>query len=195
MLMLLDEDWVAAAQLMRSAVASGQRSGWPLREHIALIGQALAATQVSSFDEAEAALQAALTHRFYAVCRWHHWIVALVEAELAQRRGQLERALAALRRAFDTGRAFGFDFGPMPYCCGDMMSRLAALALDARHRHAVRAADGAPARAARAERGARRMAMAGAHPHAGPFCHRARRRCRPRRRARKAASRSNCSSC
>jgi LuxR family transcriptional regulator, maltose regulon positive regulatory protein len=129
LLMLLDEDWRAAAQSMRAAVASGRHSGWPLREHIALIGQALAATQVDSFDEAETALQAALDHRFYAVCRWHHWILALVEAQLADRRGQRARALAALRRAFATGRACGFDFGPMPYCCTGMMPRLAALAL------------------------------------------------------------------
>ncbi|MEP6969772.1 MAG: BTAD domain-containing putative transcriptional regulator [Betaproteobacteria bacterium] len=129
MLMLLDEDWRSAAQLMRAAVVSGRDSGWPLREHIALIGQALAATQVDSFDEAETALQAALDHPFYWVCRWHHWILALVEARLADRRGQGPRALDALRRAFATGRACGFDFGPMPYCCGDMMPRLAALAL------------------------------------------------------------------
>ena len=41
MLMLLDADWRAAAQLMRAAVTSGRHSGWPLREHIALIGQGL----------------------------------------------------------------------------------------------------------------------------------------------------------
>lgn len=129
MLMLLDEDWRSAAQLMRAAVSSGRDSGWPLREHIALIGQTLAATQVGSFDEAEAALQAAIDHRFYAICRWHHWILGLVEAHLADRRGQEPRALVALRRALEIGRACGFDFGPMPYCCSDMMPRLAALAL------------------------------------------------------------------
>ena len=129
LLMLLDEDWHGAAQLMRLAVVSGRASGWPLREHIALIGQALAATQVGGFDEAEAALQAARDHRFYAVCRWHHWILALVEAQLADRRDDRSRAVAALQRAFATGRACGFDFGPMPYCCGNMMPRLAALAL------------------------------------------------------------------
>ncbi len=129
MLMLLDEDWRSAAQLMRAAVASGRDSGWPLREHIALIGQALAATQVDSFDEAESALQSALDHPFHVVCRWHHWILALVEAWLAERRGQQPRALGALRRAFAIGRSCGYDFGPMPYCCGDMMPRLAALAL------------------------------------------------------------------
>jgi LuxR family maltose regulon positive regulatory protein len=132
MLMLLDADWAGAAQSMRASVASGRDSGWPLREHIALLGQALAATQVGAWAEAEAALQAALTHRFHAVCRWHHWIAALIEAELALRQGQQPRALAALERAITTGRECGYDFGPMPYCCGDMMARLADLAL--RHR-------------------------------------------------------------
>jgi len=130
MLMLLDEDWRGAAQLMRAAVTSGRDSGWPLREHIALLGHALAATQVDSLAEAEQALQDALAHPFYAVCRWHHWIAALVEANLAERQRDRPRALTALRRAFATGRECGFDFGPMPYCCGDMMSRLAALALE-----------------------------------------------------------------
>ncbi len=130
LLMLLDADWAGAAQLMRAAVDSGRASGWPLREHVALLGQALAATQVRSFVEAEEALAAAYTHPFYAVCRWHHWIAALIEAHLAETRGDRTRALAALRRAFASGREWGFDFGPMPYCCGDMMPRLAALALE-----------------------------------------------------------------
>ncbi len=155
LLMLLDKDWHAAAQLMRLAVSSGRASGWPLREHIALIGQTLAATQVDSFDEAETALAAVFAHRFYAVCRWHHWIAALVEANLADRRGDEARAVAALRRGFAVGRACGFDFGPMPYCCGDMMSRLAALALahdidtpfvqQMVRRHGLPAPPGAPA--------------------------------------------------
>lgn len=155
MLMLLDQDWHAAAQLMRAAVGSGRDSGWPLREHIALIGQTLAATQIDGFDEAETALKAVLAHRFYAVCRWHHWIAALVEANLADRRGDAPRTLAALRRGFSVAQACGFDFGPMPYCCGDMMSRLAALALahdidtlfvqQMVRRHALPAPPGAPA--------------------------------------------------
>jgi DNA-binding SARP family transcriptional activator len=130
LLMLLDADWTGAARLMRSAVASGRASGWPLREHIALLGQALTATQVGRFDEAEAALQSVLEHPFHAVCRWHHWLAALIEAHLAERRGQRSRALAALARAFALGREHGFDFGPMPFSCGDMMPRLAALALE-----------------------------------------------------------------
>lgn len=130
LLMLLDGDWDHAARLMRAAVASGRASGWPLREHIALLGLALAATQADAFDEAEEALSAALAHSFYAVCTWHHWIAALIEAQLARRRGDLVRSLGALARAFATGRAYGYDFGPLPYCCGDMMSQLALLALE-----------------------------------------------------------------
>jgi DNA-binding SARP family transcriptional activator len=130
LLMMLDGDWRSAAQLMRSAVTSGRASGWPLREHIALLGQALAATQVGAFDEAEDALRAVLVHRFYAVCRWHQWLAALIEAYLAEQQGNRPRGLAALGRAFAIGREYGYDFGPMPYCCGDMMPRLASLALE-----------------------------------------------------------------
>ena len=129
MLMLLDGDWTGADQLMRAAVVSGQASGWPLREHIALLGQTLAATQVGALADAQTTLDAVLAHPFYAVCRWHHWLAALIEAHLAEHSGQRARALAALARAFALGREHGFDFGPMPYCCGDMMPRLAALAL------------------------------------------------------------------
>ncbi len=128
-LMLLDGDWSNAARLMRAAVASGRASGWPLREHIAMLGHVLAATQTGAFDEAETQLQAVYAHPFYAVCRWHHWIGALIEAQLADRRRDRPRCLATLTRAFAIGRENGYDFGPMPYCCGDMMSRLAMLAL------------------------------------------------------------------
>lgn len=129
LLMLLDRDWGSAATLMRSAVDSGRASGWPLREHIALLGHTLAATQTGAFVEAKAALQAVLRHRFYTVCRWHHWLAALIEANLADRLGDRARCLSALTRAFAIGQEFGFDFGPLLYCCGDVMPRLASLAL------------------------------------------------------------------
>ena len=64
------------------------------------------------------------------MCIWHHWIGALIEAHLAERRGDRPRALASLARAFRVGRDNGYDFGPMPYCAGDMMSRLMLLALE-----------------------------------------------------------------
>ena len=130
LLMMLEGDWTRADTLMRAAVTSGKASGWPLREHIALLGRTLAATQVGDIDGAEAALQRVRDHPFHAVCRWHHWLADLIEAHLAERRTDRPRALRVLRSAFAVGRECGFDFGPMPFCCGDMMPRLAALALE-----------------------------------------------------------------
>ncbi len=129
LLMLLDAQWGDAALLMRASVVSSEKSGWPMRQHIALLGLTLTCTQAGAFADAEAALQAMLNHRFYRVCRWHHWIGGLIEAHLALCQNDLARCLAALKSAFATGREFGYDFGPMPYCCGDMMPRLASIAL------------------------------------------------------------------
>jgi LuxR family transcriptional regulator, maltose regulon positive regulatory protein len=64
------------------------------------------------------------------MCRWHHWLAGLIEAQLAERRGDRARSLDALRRALAVGRECGFDFGPMPFCCGDMMPSLCSLALE-----------------------------------------------------------------
>ncbi len=130
MLALLERDWNGALRLMREAVESAHASGWPLRVHIALLGRALAATETGQWEEAEEALREAYAHPFYAACRWHHWIAALIEANLAHRRSDGARCVAALRRGFAVGREHGYDFGPLPYCCGDMMPRLVAVALE-----------------------------------------------------------------
>ena len=130
LLMLLDGEWHNAAKLMRSAVATGRASGWPLREHIALLGLALAATEAGEFDEAKASMQAAVAHPFNTVCVWHHWIGGLIAAHLADRLGDRPACVVALTRAFAVAREHGYDFGPMPYCCGNMMSRLAWIAIE-----------------------------------------------------------------
>ena len=129
LLLLLEGNWSGASRSMHAAVASGRASGWPLREHIALLGQTLTCAQVGAFDEAEAALRAVKAHRFFAACHWHQWVASLIEAQLALRLGDEARSRVAVARAFAIGRKYGYDFGPMPYCCGDMMSRLASLAL------------------------------------------------------------------
>ena len=129
LLMLLGGDWASAALSMQAAVASGRASNWPLREHIALLGQTLTCTQTGAYADSEDALLAVKAHRFYAVCPWHQWLAALIEAQLASKRHDEQRCLQAIGRAFALGRKHGYNFGPMPYCCGDMMSRLASLAL------------------------------------------------------------------
>ena len=130
LLALLEGDWTEADRLMRASLASAPASGWPLRINIAQLGAAMTATQVGDFDRAQATLAAARAEPFFAVCRFHHWIGALVAADLADRRGDLPGSLAELRAAFTVAREHGYDHGPLPYCCGQTMSRLCALALE-----------------------------------------------------------------
>ena len=129
LLAMLDGDWAEADRLMRASLASAPASGWPLRVNIAQLGAAMAATQVGDFERAERTLVAARAEPFFAVCRFHHWIGALVAADLADRRGDTPGSLAALREAFAVAREHGYDHGPLPFCCGDTLSRLCALAL------------------------------------------------------------------
>lgn len=129
MLALLRSDWPLAYRLMSASQHSAAASGWPLRQNISQLGVAIAATQVGDFDAAELALSQAMAAPFYAVCQFHHWIAALVQADLAAQRGDQAGCLAALRRGFAVARQHGFDYGPLPFCCGQTMSRLCALAL------------------------------------------------------------------
>ncbi len=129
LLALLDGNWILAHRLMRASRESARESGWPLRENIALIGLAMTSTQTGDFAEAAAALAEARTQPFYAVCTFHHWIAGLVHADMADQRGDLPECLGALRAAFAVARTYGFDYGPLPFCCGETMSRLCALAL------------------------------------------------------------------
>ncbi len=126
---LLEGDPVAASRLMRESITAGRASGWPLREHIALLGHAMAATEGGELDTAAGVLADALAHPFHGVCPWHRWLGAMVEANLADRRRDLPGTLAALRRAFALHRTHGFDSGPLLHGTGDVMPRLCAVAL------------------------------------------------------------------
>ncbi|MEO7278372.1 MAG: BTAD domain-containing putative transcriptional regulator [Casimicrobium sp.] len=129
LLALLDGNWILAHRLMRASRESARDCGWPLRENVSLIGLAMTATQTGDFAEAAAALAEAQAQPFYAVCKFHHWIAGLVHADLADQRGDPAECLSALRQAFAVARTYGYDYGPLPYCCGETMSRLCALAL------------------------------------------------------------------
>ena len=129
MLALLEGDTATALRLMRASVASAAQGAFPMRQHIALIANALAAAHGGEHDEARRLLDAVQAHPFHAVCRWHHWVAGVVAAYAALRRGDEMQALQQLRAALSVARAYGFRHGPMLYCCGDMMARLSALAL------------------------------------------------------------------
>ena len=134
-LALLEDDRPTALRMMRESVASGRAGGFPMREHIALIGNALAAASGDEHAEAAALLDAVFTHPFHADCRWHHWVAGAVAAYAALRRGDDSVVLTYLRSALGVARAHGYRHGPMLFACGDMMSRLMELAL----RHGIEA--------------------------------------------------------
>jgi LuxR family transcriptional regulator, maltose regulon positive regulatory protein len=128
-LALLEDDRATALRLMRDSVASGHQGGMPMREHIALIANALAAAYSDEHHEAARLLDALFAHPFYAICGWHHWVAGNVAAYAALRRGDVPAALDHLRVTLGVARAHGFRHGPMLFACGEMMARLADLAL------------------------------------------------------------------
>jgi LuxR family transcriptional regulator, maltose regulon positive regulatory protein len=130
MLALLEDDRATAIRLMRASVVSARAGGFPMREHIALIANALAAARSDAHAEAEQLIADVFAHPFHGICRWHHWVAGIVAAYAARRRGDLPQALTYLRGALATARDCGFRYGPMLYCAGDMMSQLSALALE-----------------------------------------------------------------
>ena len=126
---LLEGDSSTALRLMRASVVSARAGGFPMREHIALIAHALAAAHHGEHDEAARVLEEVFAHPFFALDGWHHWVAGTVAAYAALCRGDESGALARLAPALAVARDCGFRHGPMLYCCGDMIARLAALAL------------------------------------------------------------------
>jgi tetratricopeptide (TPR) repeat protein len=133
LLAMLEGDFPTALRLSRAAVISARASGFHLREHIALIANALAAAHLDAHEEARSLLDEVFAHPFHAVCRWHHWVAGAVAAYAALRRGALQEALDHLRIALAVARECGFRHSPILLCCSDLLPRITALAL----RHAI----------------------------------------------------------
>ena len=129
MLALLEDDRPAALRLARAAVASAREGGLPMREHIALINNALAAAHIGDHEEAARLVAEVFAHPFYALCVWHHWVGGIVAAYAALQRGDEADALQRLRVALASAQTHGYRYGPMLYAASGMMPHLAALAL------------------------------------------------------------------
>jgi ATP/maltotriose-dependent transcriptional regulator MalT/DNA-binding SARP family transcriptional activator len=136
MVALSEGDAAAALPSLRQAVALAQVTGSPGRERIASFGLALAATAAGELDAAETALAAATRDASFGQVRFHRWVVAMVEAGLADRRGDLLRCLGALRNGFALAREGGYCYAPAPFSSPGLMPRLCALAL----RHGIESA-------------------------------------------------------
>ncbi len=129
MVALMEEDRPAALRLARAAVVSGRRSGFAVREHVALICHALAAAHSEQTDEAQHVLAQVRNHPLQAICPWHQWISGCVAAYSALRRGDTLEAVEELRAAMRLSARFGFRLGPQLLVITEMMPRLLALAL------------------------------------------------------------------
>jgi LuxR family transcriptional regulator, maltose regulon positive regulatory protein len=129
MLALLEGDAPTALRLMRAAVASARAGGFRMREHIALIANALAAAHACEHAEAQRLLDQVFSHPMFATCRWHHWVGGCVAAYAALQRDDEAGVQQHLRTALRVARECGWRHGPMLFLCGDMMARLCALAL------------------------------------------------------------------
>ncbi len=114
LLALQEGDRPTALRLMRAAVTSGVHSGFPMREHIALIANALAAAVSDEHAEAEQMLNLVFAHPFHEICVWHHWVAGNVAAYVALRRGDQLVALEHLRAA---SRSAGNTVIGMGRCC------------------------------------------------------------------------------
>lgn len=129
MLALCENDPDAALAHMRAAVTSARQYGWVIREHLAMIGIALAAAASGKAADAEAMLGEVWAHPIFPVCRFHQWIGGMVAAYAAERSGQRDAALARLAEALGVARAHGYRHGPLLRVVRDLLPRLAALAL------------------------------------------------------------------
>jgi LuxR family maltose regulon positive regulatory protein len=136
MVALSEGDAAAALPSLREAVTLARTTGSPGRERIASFGLALAATAAGDLDAAEAALAAATRDPSFGQVRFHRWVVAMVEAGLADRRGDAQRCLRALREGFALAREGGYCYAPAPFSSPGLMPRLCALAL----RHGIETA-------------------------------------------------------
>lgn len=129
MVALLEGDRSAALRLARAAVESGRRSGFIVREHIAMISHALAAACNGSHELAERLLDEVLSHPILPVCHWHRWIGNAVAAYAALLRDDEALALVRTHTAFAVAREHGFRAGPQLRAAPELLPRLVQLSL------------------------------------------------------------------
>ena len=127
--LIAERQFETALVHLRLATAHARSAGSPGRERVASFTTAVAAAWADRFDEAEAALVNARSHPSYHVCHFHRWVIAMIEAHVADRRGDRPRALMALRQGLSIARDGGYTFAPGIFATG-IMPRLCALALE-----------------------------------------------------------------
>ena len=127
---LLECDTAGAVRHFNRCLDAASRAGRPSGETTMTCNAALAAIQHGDYEQAEVLLKRARSNRSYLGSRINEFGGSLVEAHLADRRGERERCLDALRDAFRMTRESGINFEAYVYVLEGLMSRLCALALE-----------------------------------------------------------------
>lgn len=130
LLALHDGDAPSAQRLFAAALHTGRLADFAVREHLAMIGLALASAMVGDHAAAVDRMAEVRAHRIWPMCLWHHWVGDCVAAEMALRRGDRPAAVAAMRAALGTARRCGFRSAPLLRLVDGLMPGLMALALD-----------------------------------------------------------------
>lgn len=111
------------------AVDLAREVGSPGRERVALFSLALATSEVGDYPAAERALRGAKSHPSYAESPFHQWVIAIIDASVADRQRDQARCLASLARGFRIARENGYTFAPGVFATG-IMPRMCAIALE-----------------------------------------------------------------
>ncbi len=118
-----------AVRHLRIAVDLSRDLGSPGLERVASFNLCVAATEAGDYVGAEDALRGARSHPSYDVSPFHQWVITTIEANLASRKGERERCVDALSRAFAIARENGYTYAPGIFANG-IMPRICALALE-----------------------------------------------------------------
>lgn len=118
-----------AVRHLRIAVDLSRDAGSPGLERVAQFNLCVAATEAGDFVGAEEALRSARSHPSYDVSPFHQWVITTIEANLASRKCERERCVAALARAFTIARENGYTYAPGIFANG-IMPRMCARALE-----------------------------------------------------------------
>ena len=117
------------ATRLRSALDLAARAGSPGRERVAAFQLCLAETEAGDHEAAEEALRMATAHPSHEASPFHGWVIAVIEANLADRRGDRPRCLAALQRGLRIAQEHDYRYAPGLFATG-IMPRMCAIALD-----------------------------------------------------------------
>ena len=121
-------DFSTGVRYLTVAAALAREVGSPGRERVAHFALCLATTEAGAYEAAQAALSAAKSHPSFSVSPFHQWVIAIIEANLADRLGDTARCLQSLSQGLRLAREHAYSYAPGLFATG-IMPRMCAIAL------------------------------------------------------------------